>query len=514
MEGTADDKTWSRIWSETPGKGQRILILWAEGHASATLQPNRPVIVGRSKSAHVRVDHPSISRHHARITGGDPLTIEDLGSLNGTQIGGNTIPSNTPLPIPADELIQIGSAVVVVGGVNNGAATEESTTARSFANEPIRTTEPAPAPAPPGQTPMEQLGRLMDTVAASNISVILLGETGVGKEVMAERLHQLSPRADAPLIRLNCAALHDTLLESELFGHEKGAFTGAVSAKQGLLEAANGGTVFFDELGEMPLTTQAKLLRAIEAREVQRLGSVKTRPINVRFVAATNRRLDEAIAANQFRRDLYFRLAGITLVIPPLRERTDEIFGLAATFVREFSESAGRTPPVFSPAAMQRLSAYQWPGNVRELRNVVQRALLFTKGNSIHPDDLVLDAFGLDIPQAGPPHQTARPPAAVSTTYPAKPAPPPRNTAPPPTSADPLGAHSPSTEGAGLPHSSGDLRGELEKHERDRILDALREAQGNQTRAAGLLGISRRTLVNRLDHYHLPRPRKGLSKTP
>ncbi len=227
---------------------------------------------------------------------------------------------------------------------------------------------------------LARLEPLVNKVAASNISVLVLGETGVGKEVLARMIHERSPRADKPLVCLNCASLSESLLESELFGHEKGAFTGAVTAKAGLLESAGGGTAFLDEVGEMPLSLQAKLLRVLEQREVLRVGAVTPRAIDVRFVAATNRDLDHEISAGRFRQDLYFRLNGFAIVIPPLRERTEEIEALAKHFVALACKQSGRRPIGIGSDALEVLRSYEWPGNIRELKNVIDRAVLLCSG--------------------------------------------------------------------------------------------------------------------------------------
>ena len=233
-----------------------------------------------------------------------------------------------------------------------------------------------------------ELRRMVERVAASDISVLVLGETGVGKERMAEEVHRRSPRSHKPLVRLNCAALSDSLLESELFGHERGSFTGAHERKIGLLEAAQGGTVFLDEVGDMPSLTQVKLLRVLEERQVRRVGSTASLGIDVRFVSATNRNLEQAIARGTFREDLYFRLNGITLVIPPLRDRPAEIEGLAEHFIDEACRRSGREPPRISREALQILLAYPWPGNIRELRSVIERAVVLCDTDSLMPAHL------------------------------------------------------------------------------------------------------------------------------
>jgi hypothetical protein len=242
---------------------------------------------------------------------------------------------------------------------------------------------------------MQRLQRLVKRIAVGTISVLLLGETGVGKEVLAESLHNESLRSKKPFLRLNCAALTETLLESELFGHERGAFTGAVHAKPGLLETAQGGTVFLDEVGELPHSTQVKLLRVLEERKVFRVGALKPRPIDVRFISATNRDLETQVAMGAFRQDLFFRLNGIALVIPPLRERLDEIEGLAKAFIQSASAQAGRArPPVLSLEALTLLRRYGWPGNIRELRNVIERAVLLCGDGPIALEHLPVEKMG------------------------------------------------------------------------------------------------------------------------
>ena len=231
---------------------------------------------------------------------------------------------------------------------------------------------------------MQDLYSMVERIAWSDISVLIFGETGVGKERLADAVHRHSRRASMPFIRLNCAALTETLLESELFGHEKGSFTGAQSAKAGLLESANGGTVFLDEVGDMPMTTQVKLLRVIEERKVRRVGALKPLPIDVRFVAATNRDLELEVQRGSFRKDLFFRLNGISFVIPPLRERVGEIAGLARNLVSEACQRLGRsTEPELSREVLALLDQYLWPGNIRELRNVIERAVLLCTGDRL-----------------------------------------------------------------------------------------------------------------------------------
>ena len=325
---------------------------------------------------------------------------------------------------------------------------------------------------------MQRVKGMAARAAASVINVMILGETGVGKEVLARLIHRMSPRAGKPFLALNCAGLSQSLIESELFGHERGAFTGAVGAKIGLLESANGGTVFLDEVGEMPLPMQAKLLRVIEAREVLPVGGVRSRAINVRFVSATNRNLEVAVERGDFRRDLHFRLNVMTLSVPPLRERVDEIPALVDTFLTEISEQSGRATVDVSPEAMACLLGYGWPGNIRELKNILERAFVLCDGDVIGTQHLPLDKMKRDDATT-----TAAPGRPVVTPVPGGPAP--------------------------LPPHLPPLPDPRKTAERQRILDALAECASNQTRAAELLGMPRRTLVYKLDYYGIPRPQKG-----
>jgi DNA-binding NtrC family response regulator len=261
---------------------------------------------------------------------------------------------------------------------------------------------------------MREIYQRAERVAGGHINVLILGETGAGKELLARHVHATSPRRTGRFLCLNCAALTESLLESELFGHEQGAFTGAgARPKQGLLEAASGGTVFLDEVGEMAPSFQAKLLRAIETRQFIRVGGTVQRSADVRFVAATNRDLQQDVATGRFRKDLYFRLAGITLGIPPLRERSEEIGLLARLFMDEAASNLGRPAPALSRSALDALKRHAWPGNIRELRNVVERAVLLCVGSVVTPEDLALGdgvALGREQPRPSEPSVRERKP--------------------------------------------------------------------------------------------------------
>lgn len=342
---------------------------------------------------------------------------------------------------------------------------------------------------------MRRLYAMARRIAASDLAVLIVGETGVGKEVVADSIHRLSPRHAQPFLRLNCAAFPESLLESELFGHERGAFTGAHRAKKGLLETADGGTVFLDEIGDMPYTIQAKLLRVLEEHKVWRIGSVVAQDIDVRFIAATHRNLDKQIETGAFREDLFFRLNGITLPIPPLRERKEEIEEMIKTFVLRFSRRQGFSiENEVSPDIVSLLVNYHWPGNVRELQNTIERAVVLAGNGPIGLEHLPLEKMSVVQPAltVSPPPLNAfeekptESPASIST----------KTTFPPPSFFN---------DDVSI---AKNLKYQVQEVERQHIVDALNRCGGNQTRAAKELGISRRTLINRLDAYGIPRPLK------
>jgi len=293
---------------------------------------------------------------------------------------------------------------------------------------------------------MAETRRLVHDVAVTGTTVIIYGESGTGKELIARTLHLLSPRRSAGFIPVNCAAIPDTLLESELFGHEKGAFTGAVQARRGKFELAQGGTLFLDEIGEMPLALQAKLLRVLQEKTFERVGGSREIRADVRVLAATNRNLENDVRDGLFREDLYYRLQVFPLQLPPLRERQDAIPVLTDHFVRHFCRLTGKKVPGVTPEAMAALQSYQWPGNIRELQNVFERAVILAR-SAISVEDL---------------------PATLMATA-----------------------------------SAGKDLGGLKGVEREAILAALKRSDGNRRRAAEELGLSRRTLQYRLKEYGL-----------
>jgi len=237
---------------------------------------------------------------------------------------------------------------------------------------------------------LRQVSQQLHRAAATDATVLLEGESGTGKELFARALHALSPRADGPFVAINCAAIPESLLESELFGYEKGAFTGATQRKPGRFELAHRGTLFLDEIGDLPLALQAKILRAIEEKRFERVGGTQSLHVDVRVVAATNRNLKQRVTERQFREDLYFRLCVFPIQIPPLRERGADVLILARHFVERFCKDLNKKPLTLAPSAIEELEAYPWPGNVRELQNCIERAVILTEGDTIHQRHLSL----------------------------------------------------------------------------------------------------------------------------
>ncbi len=327
---------------------------------------------------------------------------------------------------------------------------------------------------------MQEVYATVDRVAPSRSTVLIRGESGTGKELIARALHYNSPRADKAIIRVSCAALPETLLESELFGHERGAFTGATETRKGRFELADGGTLFLDEIGELSLSTQVKLLRVLQERKFERLGGSRTIAVDVRLVAATNRDLEKAIRDGGFREDLYYRLNVIPLFLPPLREREGDAMLLMEHFLRK-SNLENTKSISFSKGALRQLVRYPWPGNVRELENCVERLVVLAQGDVVEEDDLPL-SIRSDLPvstHTGPLLEAARTAGAAQPTLSLG-------------SLGSLGALS--AEALSLPET---VRG-LEK---DRILRTLRENNGIQTLAARAMGLTVRQLGYKLKKY-------------
>jgi DNA-binding NtrC family response regulator len=319
-------------------------------------------------------------------------------------------------------------------------------------NEPLIWRDPA----------MEKVIRLAESVARSDASVLISGESGTGKEVIARLIHEKSQRSKKPFVSINCAAIPETLLESELFGHEKGAFTGASARRIGKFEEADGGTLLLDEISEMEFRLQAKLLRAIQERVIDRIGGSRPVPVNIRIIATSNRNMMDAVSKGQFREDLYFRLNVIGIQVPPLRERTQDILALASHFIEKFSEINGMREPKLTADAKRALLAAPWRGNVRELENVIHRAVLLSNGLDITPNSIRIDSMG-------DPRQVSDIAAKATRT---------------------------------AETATRQLIGQtVTEVERQLIFDTLDHCSGNRTQAAKILGISIRTLRNKLNQY-------------
>lgn len=496
------------------------------------LPRGRAVRVGRGAQAAIRVDDASVSRQHAEILfEGKEIWVEDLGSSNGTKIhraapvqgrAGEsvTLRAHQRYSIRPGDVLHLGGVSALLQMEQPAPADERSTTPpRSGAGGRILF-----------DPEMKRIYELAARAACSDINVLIMGETGVGKELLAASVHENSRRSSQPFLQLNCAALGEALLESELFGHERGAFTGASSARKGLLESAQGGTVFLDEVGEMPPSTQAKLLRVLEERQIRRLGSTRKIDIDVRFVAATNRDMATEVATGGFREDLFYRISGINLKIPPLRERRSEIEPLARHFLMAFCLKSGIAVPEISAAGLEQLLSYSWPGNVRELKNAMERAPFFSAGAPLQPEHLPTpgaDELGDDpfpdestdvrpVPRGRTPsfrsdaaeadrlHElleydfgtcSSSGPIAVRESG-------------EPTVSGGVQAKESAAAHVQVRSVHGNSKNFSEEEERERVVDALEACAGNQTRAAEMLGISRRTLINRMEAFGIPRPRK------
>jgi formate hydrogenlyase transcriptional activator len=311
---------------------------------------------------------------------------------------------------------------------------------------------------------------LVETVATSDSTVLLLGETGTGKELIARAIHDRSRRKERTFVKLNCAAIPTGLLESELFGHEKGAFTGAITQKVGRMELADQGTLFLDEVGDIPIEIQPKLLRALQEREFERLGSTHTRKVNLRLVAATNRDLEKMIADREFRSDLYYRLHVFPIRIPPLRERKEDIPQLVSYFVQKFAKQMQKKIDAISPAVMKGLTAWDWPGNIRELENFIERAVIVTRGKSLEaPVGELRKTNTVEIPRS-----------------------------------EDLKLEPIARERTSSPSDRASVADEFERRQRDDIIRALSECKGRvggADGAAAQLGMNRTTLLARMKKF-------------
>jgi two-component system response regulator AtoC len=310
---------------------------------------------------------------------------------------------------------------------------------------------------------MKKISGQIDKIAGADVTVLITGESGTGKEVAARAIHNRGSRQSEPFVAVNIGGIHEGLMESELFGHEKGSFTGAAGRKQGLFELAGGGTIFLDEIGEMPLSLQVKLLRVLQERKMRRLGGNSDIPIKARIISATNQNPEALIKEGRFREDLYYRLNVFRIALPPLRERPEDIPLLAEHLLTKIQSRMGRAGLTLSPEGMAKLLGYSFPGNIRELENILERALIYGAGNIIRAEDIDL-------------HETRQP-----------------ETAAPLEAATPF----PQSSQSQSPQSMEDI-------EKQALIDALARCNGNRTRAAEILGLSRRTILNKIKAYGLP----------
>ena len=356
---------------------RRVVLLLAhrEGLEAVSLTAGQPVVVGREAPADVRIADTTLSRAHARFTldeAGDGLAVTDLGSMNGTWVDGQRVEQAR---IRGGQALKLGG---VLGRVQ---------VLRGAPEVPVHRTEGATGDIVAGPR-MRALLELAARVARTRVPVVLSGETGTGKEVVARFIHENGPRRAGPMVSVNCGAVPAELVESTLFGHERGAFTGAHRPQKGVFEAADGGTLFLDEIGEMAPATQVALLRVLETGRFSRVGAVEERSCDVRLIAATHRDLAAMAAEGRFRADLYYRLATMTLELPPLRERPEDVEALARRFLRDAAAESELPVIDLGEDALRVLRAYAFPGNVRELRNVMARAVVVAEGDTVTARDL------------------------------------------------------------------------------------------------------------------------------
>ena len=439
-------ETHSAVSPETAHQRPRFYLLAIHASTSAlhSLSEDGELTVGRDPEAAVRIGDRSASRQHARLSvQGGAVRITDLGSRNGTWVNGERL--RAPRLLTSGDVVTIGTLTLVLHR-SRGLPKESAMvpTTITVGTQTLLLAEPV----------MLRLYELLRRLSRSEMPVLVTGETGTGKENAALALHYFSRRAAGPLAILNCAAIPESLVESELFGHERGAFSGAHASKPGRLEAAHGGTAFLDELGELPLPVQAKLLRFVETGTFYSVGGTRERRVDLRLVAATNRDLEVEVRAGRFRSDLYFRLATATVTLPPLRDRAAEIPLLAQRFLAEACSRIERPKLTIAAELLGALGRYPWPGNVRELKNLMDYLAA-----TVVEDHLVVAHLPERVrSSAGPP--TAEPPART------------------------------------VPE-------EVEVLEARRMREALTSTDGNQRKAAALIGMPLRTFVTKLGRYGL-----------
>ncbi len=450
-KASTDELTYLDGWDEsesimllvsTKGRAPRLIVL--SGEAEVTF--------GRAGQATVVLEDASVSRYHARFIWQAPhVVVEDLGSRNGIAVGGLTI-RGASQRIRSGDVVRIGETDVVATSVWNrfGASRRTSTEANDVA-----TSRGVIVAAPE----MRRLFQIAARLGRTLTTTLIVGETGVGKELIATEIHRASPRAAGPFVCVNCASFPETLIESELFGYESGAFTGATRSKLGVIECANLGTLFLDEVGELSLAAQAKILRVLETHILNRLGGTTEVHVDMRLLTATHRDLEADVRAGRFREDLLYRISAFTLRVPPLRARPSEVTIFAELFALDIAQNIGSAPVVFSTEAMRAIHRYPWPGNVRELRNAIEHAIVLAEDGFVRVE------------------------------------------------------HLPETVGNGRlagPTVRGALDSAVANVERETIEAALAQESGSRKRTAQRLGISPRALLYKLAKHGIGKPGSGL----
>lgn len=437
----------------TPTPTRAILLLHLGNHVIHTyLEPLTAVVLGRDSTAQVIVPEASVSKRHARLTfdGKFHVIVEDLGSTNGTMLKGHEIRQNSPVAVGHGAELYFGTVLGIVyipGAAVVVPSPEDTAKTKALDGEIV-----ADAPA------MKRLLETAEPFARASATVVITGETGSGKEEIAKWIHQNGPRKDKPFVVLNCGTIEPHLLQSTLFGHEKGSFTGASMQTKGYFEEAHGGTLLLDEIGELPAEAQRALLRVLETGKITRVGAVREIAVDVRIMAATWRNLRTLCEQDKFRWDLYHRLHVLTLHVPPLRERREDIPKLVGRFLQRANKANGRSVQGIENDALTMLEAFDWPGNVRDLRNWIERAVVVARGEKITSSDL-------------PPHIEEKTQAYVGTNR--------------------------------------SLDKDLEALEKEKIIEALRQTNNNTTEAATVLGYDLRKLQRRMRHYDIKSKPRG-----
>jgi two-component system response regulator HupR/HoxA len=421
--------------------------------------------IGRAPGNTIVLDEPHVSRHHTMVRAHEDGTylLSDLGSSNGTYLNGRRV--LLPERLRHRDVVKIGAVTLTF---MHPASERVPTQATGGDDYTMTGDEPGQELTVVGTgAAMEAVFRLMTKAAGSTIAVLIQGETGTGKELVARAIHAVSPRGRAPFLAVNCAAMPETLLESQLFGHRRGSFTGADRDRVGLFEAATGGTVLLDEIGEMPVAMQAKLLRVLQEGEITPIGDTKPRAVDVRVISATNRDLSAEVADRRFREDLFYRLASFPITLPPLRERREDIPVLVERFAAHAAHAHRKRINGITAEALTCLQRFDWPGNVRELQNEVQRAVVLAE----HGEALGVDHLSPRLRDEG---EATPVPEGVAGAVEAEP-------------------------GGGAPGVQ--LREARAAFEARHIADVLRQQGGNVSRAAGVLGLSRMQLHRKLKEY-------------